>query len=706
MSNIAIDVGFCQIINQIMTKNIAFTGMIKGGDRNIVARRPTLYDEGLYGVITVDVVNRAKNGLKPFIIHPTAGDDDGSADIEEDNAQQTDQTTIDDGSADIEEDNAQQVDDGSGDIEQKSDQEGFHITTRTAYTFVSGAFQSDYKTKQEVKKAMSDVVNGLIPPDVEENAKSTDDISGFPIATNGQPAFTETKAGKEGFLSRSAIMPDEYDLLVNEKMITSNESQTQLGYVIDSKHNRIVPYVGVPGSDNFHTAIWQTEVFEMQFTDGQCQPQGEGGFLIFTVINGKRYYLYATAAVKEGMPRFLEILLGRRKKKNQKNTNNNNNTNNTPVTPVTPTPSPTPVSPTVPTTNTGNDNAQKADQTTDDNTQNTDQTDSTDSQPSDSGNACTAEVNPFELDIDEVPSVLELRTFDEKDLHTYCSKAAGKEFIGFFWINTPLKDAPSYALINSVRFKDYVLAPANYDPRNPSKCTTTGAVRLTSLKSFDHIKDDGKRNEYINWMAWKNKIIQHERGGGDDRLITLADVDKKYLNERSEHPKARIPYDINSITIGLSTVAIIAYSFDKTKYDSTTEMAVDGAVPDGYVIVVNPTNDKQSFGTNVDNQFWQKAFGDKPYLTCVLGFALWSIDPDAFEDKSFRVYTMPIETFTPSIKSKVTNWFSENFVNIVIIIMVIAIGWMICKIIQEVQKPPSEQEQFIFTKLNDLALRY
>ena len=187
----------------------------------------------------------------------------------------------------------------------------------------------------------------------------------------------------------------------------------------------------------------------------------------------------------------------------------------------------------------------------------------------------------------------------------------------------------------------------------------------------------------------------------------LSGFDKKYLNERSEHVNRRLPYNVDSITVGFTTCAIIAYSTDDSKWNKEQGTAVEGAVPDGYLVIINPTQSQQTFEKTTKNNYWKAAFGDRQSIPYILGFAYWSINPDEFNDTSFRVYKSGLaESFTVNIKDAVANWFTNNFINLVIIIMFVAIGWMIYKVIEEAHKPPSEVQLSMVSAFNNASLRY
>ena len=65
-----------------------------------------------------------------------------------------------------------------------SKQEGYHLTTRQSYSFLSGAFESDYGDIGKAKKSLCSVVNGLVPTNVAAGAKGTEDLDA--VVSNDQ----------------------------------------------------------------------------------------------------------------------------------------------------------------------------------------------------------------------------------------------------------------------------------------------------------------------------------------------------------------------------------------------------------------------------------------------------------------------------------------------------------------------------------------
>ena len=760
-----------------MTKNIRLVGSIKGGDSGLEQKRPTLYDEGLYGIITIDAVEKVKAGQNPF---------------------------------------------------KSNSQEGFHLSTRTAYNFTSGAFQSDYETKQDAKKAMVDIVNGLIPPDVEENTKTTDDVVGIPVSSNGIPTFDKSAPNKEEFTVKASEMADEYQLLTNDDIRTSNESQTKLGYIVDRKKGTYIPYVGVEGSDDFNSTEWHFETFNISFGLGSGGVKTESGLRIYTIINDKRYYLYAPSGVKESWKiaataddwkqqiSTSEATLT--KLKSERDSINKElesigkkpfnwlyNAKKTQLTKQL-----NELSAQITReenilknakTNLANIEANeakaaaeaerqkrqkeedeakaaaeveelkrkaaeatelkrqyeeakaKADEAEalrvkavadaeelkrkadDEQKQQLEalkqeyekQKQQADNEASNlkhqyetlkqqyeelkrncQSSTNEAEVNPFSLNIvEKIGSQLELRQLTESDISTYCSSDAGKQLVGFFWNQSSRTNKTNQSFFESQRFPGYVLSPSAFNENDPQKCSTSGYVKLVSLKVFDKFTNETERQNHINMLAWEIKAITYDGSDSKDKLITLADVDKKYLNERSEHVNRRLPYNVDSITVGFTTCAIIAYSTDDSKWNKEQGTAVEGAVPDGYLVIINPTQSQQTFEKTTKNNYWKAAFGDRQSIPYILGFAYWSINPDEFNDTSFRVYKSGLaESFTVNIKDAVANWFTNNFINLVIIIMFVAIGWMIYKVIEEAHKPPSEVQLSMVSAFNNASLRY
>lgn len=49
-----------------------------------------------------------------------------------------------------------------------NEKEDFHMTTRRTYSFQAGAFESDYEDKQKQLEAMMNVMNNLMPKEVED----------------------------------------------------------------------------------------------------------------------------------------------------------------------------------------------------------------------------------------------------------------------------------------------------------------------------------------------------------------------------------------------------------------------------------------------------------------------------------------------------------------------------------------------------------
>ena len=59
------------------------------------------------------------------------------------------------------------------------EKEQFHLTTRRTYNFTSGAFESDYSSRNEQMKAMLSIMEKQMPVDVEDKAISTKTMDDF-----------------------------------------------------------------------------------------------------------------------------------------------------------------------------------------------------------------------------------------------------------------------------------------------------------------------------------------------------------------------------------------------------------------------------------------------------------------------------------------------------------------------------------------------
>ena len=63
--------------------------------------------------------------------------------------------------------------------DEDDEKEGFHLTTRRVYNFNSGAFESDYATRDEQIKAMTAIMGKQMPQEVESKAISTKDMDQY-----------------------------------------------------------------------------------------------------------------------------------------------------------------------------------------------------------------------------------------------------------------------------------------------------------------------------------------------------------------------------------------------------------------------------------------------------------------------------------------------------------------------------------------------
>ena len=67
------------------------------------------------------------------------------------------------------------------------EKERYHLTTRRNYNFKSGAFESDYATKDDQVKAMISVMEKHMPAGIEEKAVAANDMDEY-IRNGREPA--------------------------------------------------------------------------------------------------------------------------------------------------------------------------------------------------------------------------------------------------------------------------------------------------------------------------------------------------------------------------------------------------------------------------------------------------------------------------------------------------------------------------------------
>ena len=74
---------------------------------------------------------------------------------------------------------------------EDDEKEGYHLTTRRNYNFVSGAFESDYASRDEQIKAMTLLMEKQMPGQVEDKAISTKNMDDY-TKTAKEPIADET----------------------------------------------------------------------------------------------------------------------------------------------------------------------------------------------------------------------------------------------------------------------------------------------------------------------------------------------------------------------------------------------------------------------------------------------------------------------------------------------------------------------------------
>ena len=93
----------------------------------------------------------------------------------------------------------------------KDKKENYHITTRTAYNFATGAFESDYVNVLDAEDKLGQIVDSLIPTEVAETAKGTDELD--QVVSNDDTV--QLPDGKESMNTR--ILVSEQKPFYNKK---------------------------------------------------------------------------------------------------------------------------------------------------------------------------------------------------------------------------------------------------------------------------------------------------------------------------------------------------------------------------------------------------------------------------------------------------------------------------------------------------------
>ena len=535
-------------------------------------------------------------------------------------------------------------------VEQEDNREGFHITTRTCYSFKSGAFESDYNTNQDARDAMQQIVDGLIPPDVDETTKSTDDLP-------NPKSDVSTALGndnKEGF-TVNLQSTHNYKILANEAIETNQENQHALS--INNKGELIF-------DESSNSPVWQFDELKItndEETSGNGKTAISGVYLISTMVGDKRLYLYtkvkgededekpvveSNGLIKVDQENYTLKELIQNLFKKQKPIPNN-------ILGMTSQPNDSAPSNSAPSDTAPSD------------TPNPDQPN--DSAPSDTPNP---DQPPQNVD-DESPKL----EFDKlilkeiPDIKAYKNNPNyNHEIDGFLWYIVKAKGETTKYLMIPERFANshYVMVSSGFDKKQPKNIF---GFRNTIPKLIPYTEEN---DDFISYYAW---ILQVPKS---DDLYTLADFDDSVINY-TEQGKTLPITGVGIINITLTTCAIIDYTSESD--DKST----------GYLVIANGEQDSKS----VKISELKDLIGNTSTIK-INGAAIWSIPSNTTD---FKVYKMS-ESFN------VLKWtwcnFWNNFITIVIILMIIAIGVLLYKCVREAQKPPSELQSNLASKINTL----